>query len=164
MQQEVLIKPGNEVFCSCQKPSLFHIPCSHLIAACSLAGVQAELFVSPYFTKQAAVQTWSHEVYCVGIFGSFTEDNKPKMFIPDEKAKRGRGRQQTRRIRNGMDESEAGKIVRRCSQCGQEGHNYKKCHLNAIAAKAEAGPSGNPNDGAPPDFRQPYSHRRASFG
>ena len=85
--------------------------------------------------------------------GRFTQDNENKMFIPDPATKKGKGRRQTHRIRNGMDESESGKAQKRCSQCGALGHNYKRCPQNAIHGDADAGPSGNPTDGAPPTFR-----------
>jgi len=78
-----------------------------------VASLEPSAFVSPYFTKDAAVLTWSHEVYSVGILGPFTEDRHPKMYIPDEGAKRGKGHRQTRRIRNSLDESEAGKTPKR---------------------------------------------------
>ena len=78
-----------------------------------MAGLEPSAFVSPYFTKDATVLTWSHEVYSVGILGPFTEDRHPKMYIPDEGAKRGKGRCQTRWIRNSLDESEAGKTPKR---------------------------------------------------
>ena len=87
--------------------------------------------------------------------GPFIQDNEAKMFIPDPATKKGKGRRQTRRIRNGMDESEARKAQKRCSQCGALGHNYKKCPQNALHDAADAGPSGNPRDGAPPTFRRP---------
>ena len=48
-----------------------------------------------------------------------------------------------------------GKAQKRCSQCGALGHNYKRCPQNAIHGDADAGPSGNPTDGAPPTFRPP---------
>ena len=54
----------------------------------------------------------------------FIQDNENKMFIPDPATKKGKGRRQTRRIRNGMDESEASKAQKRCSQRGALGHNY----------------------------------------
>ena len=38
--------------------------------------------------------------------GPFTQDNENKIFIPDPATKKGKDRRQTRRIRNGMDESE----------------------------------------------------------
>ena len=59
------------------------------------------------------------------------------MFIPDPATKKVKGRRQTRRIRNGMDESEAGKAQKHCSQCEDLGHNYKKCPQNALHDAAE---------------------------
>ena len=107
--QESLITVDGKAFCSCMKPKLLHLPCSHLIAACAESGLQPGVFVSPYFSKEAAVSTWGHEVYGIGIVGPFTQDNENKMLIPDPATKKGKGRRQTRRIRNGMDESEASK-------------------------------------------------------
>ena len=75
------------------------------------------------------------------------------MYILNPYARRGVGRQQTLRIRNGMDESEAGKKKKRCNLCGADGHTYKKCpKMHEDNAGAEVGPSGNPTDGLPPDF------------
>ena len=87
--------------------------------------------------------------------GPFNHDKEDKMFIPDPATKKGKGRCQTRRIRNGMDESEVSKAQKRCSQCRALGHNYKKCAQNALNDAADAGPSRNPRDGAPPTFRRP---------
>ncbi|WVZ67715.1 hypothetical protein U9M48_016758 [Paspalum notatum var. saurae] len=64
-----------------------------------------------------------------------------------QRLKRLKGRRRTRRIRNGMDEAEAGKRPKQCTQCGAVGHNYKKCPENAFPTAAEAGPSGNATDG-----------------
>ena len=96
--QESLITVDGKAFCYCMNPKL----------------LQPEVFVSPYFSKEAAVSTWGHEVYGIGIVGPFTQDNENKMFIPDPATKKGKGRRQTRRIRNGMDESEASKTQMRC--------------------------------------------------
>ena len=153
VQQELLIQHNGPPLCSCKKPSLLHLPCSHLIAACSVAGLQPSAYVSPYFTKDAAVITWSNEVYSVEIFGPFTLDRHPKMYIPDEGAKRGKGRRQTRRIRNAMDESEAGKAPKQCNQCGQSGHTYRMTGSSSmtitfsIAMRCE-----NSADQRPPGF------------
>ena len=94
---EVLCKDRTgQAFCSCMKPKLLHLPCSHLIAACAESALQSGLFVSPYISKEAAVSTWGHEVYGIGIVGPFTQDNENKMFIPDPATKKGKGRRQTR--------------------------------------------------------------------
>ena len=59
--------------------------------------------------KKTVVHTWGHEIYGIGSLGSFTTPNIPPMYIPNPDARRGVGRRQTLCIRNGMDESEAGK-------------------------------------------------------
>ena len=53
--------------------------------------------------------TWGHEIYGIGSLRSFTTPNISPMYIPNPDARRGVGRRQILRIRNGMDESEAGK-------------------------------------------------------
>ena len=106
---------------------MHHLPCSHVIAACSVSGLDAASYVSQYFTKEAAAQTWCHEIYGIGSLGPFTQKNLHPILIPDAATKRGIGRRQTRRIRNGMDESEDGKRKKRCNLCGADGHTYKKC-------------------------------------
>ena len=67
------------------------------------------VFVSQYYRKETAVHTWGHEIYGIDSLGSFTTQNISPMYIPNPNARRGVGRRQTLRIRNGMDEYEAGK-------------------------------------------------------
>jgi MULE transposase domain/Domain of unknown function (DUF1979)/MuDR family transposase len=163
--QECLLRGDGSCFCTCHKPRILHRPCSHVIAASVEAGLPARSFVSTYFSKEAIMSVWSHEVYGFGVVGPFTETHKPPLFIPDPQLKRGRGRRQKRRIRNNMDESEAGVATRTCTVCGVVGHSYKTCPLSDLHATAEAGPSGNPGDGAPPTMgRRPSTsaHRRRS--
>ena len=50
-----------------------------------------------------------------------------------------------------MDVAEAGR-KKTCTLCGDIGHNYKKCPQMDVPGGADEGPSGNPADGAPPDF------------
>ena len=111
------------------------------------------IFVSQYFRNETAVHTWGHEIYGIGSLGSFTTPNISPMYIPNPDARRGVGRRQTLRIRNRMDESEAGKNKKRYNLCGEDGHTYKKCpKMQEDNAGVEVGPSGNPTDGLPPDF------------
>ena len=146
-----LDKPLERVFCRCQKPKVHHLPCSHVIVACSVSGLDAASYVSQYFTKEAVSQTWCHEIYGIGSLGPFTQKNLHPILIPDVATKRGIGRRQTRRIRNGMDESEAVMKKKCCNLCGADGHTYKKCpQLLVPTAAIEAGPSGNPTDGSTP--------------
>jgi len=55
--QDCLITPEGKVFCRCKKPQLLHLPCSHVIAACSESGLEVGVFVSEYYRKETAVHT-----------------------------------------------------------------------------------------------------------
>ncbi|WVZ57508.1 hypothetical protein U9M48_007886 [Paspalum notatum var. saurae] len=108
----------------------------------------------------AIAATWNQEVFGYGMVSTYTGPNEQKWYIPNPSLKRGdKGRLQTRCIRNGMDEAEAGKRIKLCTQCGAVGHNYNKCLQNAFSGAAEAGPSGNATDGAPPSFELPSASR-----
>lgn len=63
----------------------------------------------PTSTKDVAIQTLSHEVYGMTQTGPYTQENKVKAYLPIPQAKKRKCHHQTRRIRNGLDESEAGK-------------------------------------------------------
>lgn len=127
VKQECVLKADGTCHCSCSKPKLLHRPCTHVIAAAAECGIPDAVYVSQYFSKQAIYHTWSGEIYGFGIAGEFTETNDEVLNIPDPSKLRGKaGRRRTRRIRNDMDESEAGR-VKRCSKCDEHGHTYKHC-------------------------------------
>src|SRR6266511_101998 len=146
--QECLLREDDTAACTCDKPNVLHLTCSHIIAACVESGVQPITFVSPYFTKEAVACTWDQEIYGIRVFGTFTHNRAQPCYIPDPATvRKGPGRPKTRRIRNGMDESELAKVVRQCSQCNNYGNNYTTCTMTEINNAAEARPSGNASDG-----------------
>jgi len=51
----------NTCVCSCNKPKLLHMPCSHVYAARGKAGISGT-YVSPYYLKEAVMATWSGEL------------------------------------------------------------------------------------------------------
>ncbi|WVZ55652.1 hypothetical protein U9M48_006286 [Paspalum notatum var. saurae] len=160
--QESLIRNDGTIRCSCMKPTLPHLPCSHVLAACRELSVDPTNFVSTFYTKGAIAATWNQELFGYGMVRAYTAPNQQKWYIPNQSLKRLKGRRQTRRIQNGMDEAEAGKRLKQCTQCGAMGHNYKKCPQNAVPSAAEAGPLGNATDGAPPNFDMPSASRARS--
>ncbi|WVZ78258.1 hypothetical protein U9M48_025999 [Paspalum notatum var. saurae] len=153
--QETVIGNDGTAHCSCMKPTLLHLPCSHILAACRELSVDPTNFVSTFYTKGAIAATWNQELFGYGMVRAYTAPNEQKWYIPNPALKRLKGRRQTRRIRNGMDEAEAGKRPKQCTQCGVVGHNYKKCPQNAFPASAEAGPSGNATDGMAEELPTP---------
>jgi hypothetical protein len=98
------------------------------------------------------------------MVGSFTEAANPMIYILDPRTARfKRGRRQTRRIRNNMDESELCTRIQRCSACNQSGHTYKRCPNNdAGSSSAEAGPTCDATDGRPPVASRSGRRRRSS--
>ncbi|PUZ75547.1 hypothetical protein GQ55_1G182300 [Panicum hallii var. hallii] len=99
---------------------------------------------TPVKEKETIASTWQYEIYGFRLVGSFTETANPVIYIPDPRSSRvKRGRRQSRRIRNDMDESELRPRTQRCSACNQIGHTYKRCPTNdAGPSSAQAGPTG----------------------
>ena len=90
-----------------------------------------------YYRKKTVVNTWNHTLEGYLTRGSFTEDPKKNaLYISDPNPDlcQGVGRRKKKRIRNNMDESEAGPAVILCSKCDNFGHSYKRCTAAYYAA------------------------------
>jgi hypothetical protein len=121
--------------CTCRKPQLLHIPCSHVIVICyELQQFNFHRYVTWYFTKESVRNIWNRTIqgYLVQVF--FTENPKENdVHIPnsDPQSCQGVGRLNKKRIRNNMDEAEAGVAVVMCYKCLvshiQEVHSHKLC-------------------------------------
>jgi hypothetical protein len=98
--------------CSCQKPLLLHYPCSHVIVAClAKKSLHWGRYVPKYFLKQTVLDTWNHTIEGYLHIGTFTQDPKDSVLYipnPDPAMCQGVGRRKKKRIRNNMDEAEAG--------------------------------------------------------
>jgi hypothetical protein len=162
--KECILKVDGTCCCSCMRPKLLHIPCSHVMVACADIGHPVDIYVSHYFRKETIASTWQYEIYRFYMVGAFTEAANPVIYIPDPRtAQVKRGRRQTRRIHNDMDESELRTRIQRYSACNQSGHTYKHCPNNdAGPSSAEAGPTGDATDGRPPIASRSGRHRRSS--
>jgi hypothetical protein len=125
---------GNEAWptcdCTCNKPRLLHLPCSHVLAACGQLQMNSISFVSEYYLKQSVINTWSGELTGFRATGNYnTIPDGGREYIPDPALMRtSTGRRQSRRIRNDMDESEAGGSTRQCFLCNEFGHWDTSCH------------------------------------
>jgi hypothetical protein len=160
--KECILKFDGTCCCSCMRPKLLHISYSHVMASCADIGHPVDIYVSHYLRKEAI--TWQYEIYGFRMVGSFTETANPVIYIPDPRTARvKRGRCQTRRIRNDMDESELRPKIQRCSACNQSGHTYKRCPNNdAGPSSAEAGATGDAIDGRPSVASRSGRRRRSS--
>jgi hypothetical protein len=151
------VRIGNEARptcdCTCNKPKLLHLPCSHVLAACGQLGLSAISFVSPYYLNESVLNTWTGEMVGFRAVGNFnTVDPNERQYIPDPRLLRpGRGRRPCKRIRNGMDESEAGGPTVQCFLCNDFGHRDTACTkfppTNAAPATRAAAPRGRGSRG-----------------
>jgi hypothetical protein len=72
--------------CSCMRPKLLHVPCSHVMAACADIGHPVDIYVSHYFRKEIIASTWQYEIYWFRMVGPFTETANPVIYIPDPRS------------------------------------------------------------------------------
>jgi hypothetical protein len=151
---------GNQICrCSCQKPQLLHTPCSHVIAVCyELQNFSHRRYVPWYCEKETIWNTWNQTIEGYLVQGTFTE--KPKENVvhipnPDPEMCQGVGRQKKKRIRNNMDEAEAGPTVVMCYKCHNIGHTYKRCTTPNYACNAPS--TTNVGLSAPSRLSQPPS-------
>jgi hypothetical protein len=85
--------------------------------------------VPKYFLKQIILDSWNHTIEGYLHLGTFTQDPKDSaLYIanPDTNMCQGVGRRKKKKLRNNMDEAEAGPQVQ-CSKCNNPEHSYKKC-------------------------------------
>ncbi|KAK1694475.1 hypothetical protein QYE76_011172 [Lolium multiflorum] len=129
------LKIGNEEWPTCEctsnKPKLLHLPCSHVLAVCGVLGMSEISFVSPYYLKEAVLNTWTGELEGFRSMGNFNIVNPgERRYIPDPTLLRtGIGRRPSQRIRNEM----AGRSLL--------SRDLEKAHR---AAKLEASPNSLP--------------------
>ena len=115
--------------CTCNKPKLLGLPCSHVLAVCGQLQMDHNPFVSAYFSKETVLNTWGGELNGFRVKGNFNTVNPTdRRYIPHPELIRTKvGRRNTRRIRNDMDESETACPLRQCLLCNQFGHRANSC-------------------------------------
>lgn len=126
--------------CNCNKPYLLHRPCSHVLAASAKGGVDGNIFVSPYFRKESWEATWRGELRGWRAVCDFTRPPPGQAnWVPDSNLLVDtKGRRQSRRIKNLMDEAEVKDRSRRkkaCILCG-ENHSRKDCSMYNVGQDA----------------------------
>jgi hypothetical protein len=92
------VKIGTEQFptcdCTCNKPKLLHLPCSHVLTACGMLQMDPMAVVSPHYSRQAVVYACTSEMHGFRAIGNFnTVDPAERKYIPDPSLNRtNRGR------------------------------------------------------------------------
>uniref|UniRef100_A0A2N9ICB4 SWIM-type domain-containing protein n=1 Tax=Fagus sylvatica TaxID=28930 RepID=A0A2N9ICB4_FAGSY len=125
-----VVKLGDRT-CSCGKWQAYHIPCSHVIAACASQHINVYQFIDPFYSLTEMLASYQPHFEPMKDAPYWEEDPNFPMLRPDPRLLRQRGRPKSTRIRNEMDWRE-NQHKQTCGLCNQEGHNRKKCP-NAIS-------------------------------
>ncbi|XP_078151993.1 uncharacterized protein LOC144547263 [Carex rostrata] len=80
----VVIMDENTVTCTCQKPQLNKIPCSHVLAVCRLRGIDPGRFVHYYYHIQTLINTWLGEWHVYDNQSDWPENEGP-ILVPNDK-------------------------------------------------------------------------------
>ncbi|PKU62284.1 hypothetical protein MA16_Dca027602 [Dendrobium catenatum] len=122
------ILDGRRCKCSCGKPLLYHLPCSHVV--CCLAMLRRSHFdyVSPYYTRTNYKLSYSGEFHHIPNKEEWGENNPNTSMIPllPPNYRRRSGRPRTNRYRNTMDEAPP-RSNRVCRACHLAEHNRATC-------------------------------------
>jgi hypothetical protein len=125
-----VVKLGNRT-CSCGKWQAYHIPCSHVIAACASQHINVYQYIDPFYSLTEMLACYQPHFEPMKDAPYWEEDPNFPMLRPDPRLFRQRGRPKSTRIRNEMDWRE-NQHKQSCGLCNEEGHNRRKCP-NAIS-------------------------------
>ena len=119
---------GNHCSCTCNIPLLQHLPCAHVMAACSAVAKGAKRahhdFASNWYTVQSYHAAYTPEFHPVRDKRYWPQPSGPMVFPPQ--ARRAPGRPKSTRIKGTMDEGQSSRS-NRCSKCGVNGHKKSRC-------------------------------------
>jgi len=119
--------------CSCRYWDLSGLPCCHAISAIYTVKREVDDFIAPCYRIDLYDQVYSHVLHPVEGKESWPAAPNPRPFPPVKKKMPGRPK--TERRREEQEKPKGDKLTRkgckvRCSACGGEGHNKRKCTSN----------------------------------
>lgn len=122
---------GDVTVCTCDKPQLLHKPCSDVYAACAVFHQFCSMYMSEYYDIRHMYDTWNGEFNSYSIEGHYRDLRlrAVKWSLNEAMRHPGRGRRQSRRIRNDMDTSQRRDRPRPtwCKLCKTHGHLFRNC-------------------------------------
>uniref|UniRef100_A0A2N9GV52 SWIM-type domain-containing protein n=1 Tax=Fagus sylvatica TaxID=28930 RepID=A0A2N9GV52_FAGSY len=158
-----VVKLGDRT-CSCGKWQAYHIPCSHVIAACASQHINVYQFIDPFYSLTEMLASYQPHFEPMKDAPYWEEDPNFPMLRPDPRLLRQRGRPKSTRIRNEMDWRE-NQHKQSCGLCNQEGHNRKKCpnaisnqEVNSKQRQFQSTGFGSPADWIIADLNDPVDY------
>lgn len=127
--------------CSCRYWELSGLPCSHAISAIYTVGKDLEEYIAPCYRVDVYDQIYNHVLQPVEGKESWPVASNPRPFPPIKMKQPGRPKTERRREEGekpkGTKLSKKGIIIR-CSMCGGQNHNKRKCTGNPDAVREHA--------------------------
>jgi hypothetical protein len=127
--------------CSCRYWELSGLPCCHAISAIYTVGKELDDFIAPCYRIDLYDQVYSQVLQPVEGKESWPIAPNPRPFPPVKKKMPGRPK--TERRREEQEKPKSDKLSRkgciiRCSACGGENHNKRKCTSNPDVVREHA--------------------------
>ncbi|XP_058774340.1 uncharacterized protein LOC131648590 [Vicia villosa] len=111
--------------CECGKFQTFHVPCSHVIAACASIHHDYTVHIADVFKVVNVFKVYEESFIGVGTEADWPRYEGDTLCHNDAMRRRKKGRPNSTRIRTEMDDYE--KEKRRCGICREFGHYRKTC-------------------------------------
>ncbi|XP_022847562.1 uncharacterized protein LOC111370091 [Olea europaea var. sylvestris] len=108
--------------CSCREFDLKKLPYKHALAVAKFKGISCCSLCSLYYISASWKQAYAECIYPVTNEADWEISNQPKV-LPPLSNRRQSGRPKNRRIPSRGE----GRKTRKCSRCGQRGHNRLTC-------------------------------------
>jgi len=126
----------NEGNCGCQKPMIYHYPCSHIISVGMHKVVSPEPFIHPCYSLDNLKHTYERSFYPVkershwrprAEVCNFRLYPGDKLVRKDSNGRMKRGRRREIRFKNSMDTMHTSVRANCCSVCKLPGHTKPRC-------------------------------------
>ncbi|KAL5142445.1 hypothetical protein HKD37_09G025630 [Glycine soja] len=117
--------------CQCGRYSALHYPCSHIIAARGYMSMNYYQYIDVVYTNEHILKAYSAQWWPLGNEAVIPPSDDAWTLIPDPTTIRAKGRPKSTRIRNEMDWVEPSEHRQKCSRCGAEGHNRRRCPMQS---------------------------------
>ncbi|KAH1197891.1 hypothetical protein GmHk_18G051567 [Glycine max] len=121
----------NGHYYQCGKYSALHYPCSHIIAACGYMSMNYYQYINVVYTNEHILKAYSAQWWPLGNEATIPPSDDAWTLIPDPTTIRAKGRPKSTRIKNEMDWLEPSEHRQKCSRCGAEGHNRRRCPMQS---------------------------------
>ncbi|KAL5122983.1 hypothetical protein HKD37_02G003668 [Glycine soja] len=121
----------NDHYCQCRRYSALHYPCSHIIAACGYVSMNYYQYIDVVYTNEHILKAYSAQWWPLGNEATIPPSDEAWTLIADPTTIRAKGQPKSTRIRNEMDWVEPSDHRQKCSRCGAEGHNRRRCPMQS---------------------------------